>query len=100
MLAAFLKGSLLIFEKTSMKELRKKSKILTTYFEYLLLEELQEYISIITPSNPEKRGAQLSLQIKNNNPRDVFAKLEKMGVIVRYLNLDIQYILYILLFIN
>ena len=71
---------------TSMRDLRKKSLLLTGYMELLLQHYLsknnkQVYVEIITPSDPEQRGCHLSLQfsIPVNN---VFEELVKRGVVV------------------
>lgn len=64
---ASLAGALSVFNQTSIEELRAKSLRLTAYLESLL-NEILESISpedplfrIITPLNPEERGAQLCL---------------------------------------
>lgn len=58
-------ASLRIFEQTSMLELRRKSILLTSYLEELLNVALPDSCAarykIITPSDPESRGAQLSV---------------------------------------
>jgi len=61
-LVAGLKSSLDIFKQTDMKKLCKKSLLLTGYLEYLLKEELNEMVEIITPSY--MRGCQLSIRLK------------------------------------
>ncbi|KAI9326888.1 pyridoxal phosphate-dependent transferase [Obelidium mucronatum] len=57
-------GSLQTFAKTSMSELREKSILLTGFLEHLLLD-LQtakpNAFKILTPSDPEARGCQLSV---------------------------------------
>jgi kynureninase len=50
-----------------MDALREKSKKLTAYFEYLVNEIETDRIEIITPKNPEERGCQLSIQVKNSD---------------------------------
>ncbi|UXI21453.1 hypothetical protein NH340_JMT07396 [Sarcoptes scabiei] len=76
-LNAMLMSSLEIFEKTSIEELRKKQVLLTGYLEILIKhyfpssDEVSRKncerdrslptVTIITPSDPNKRGAQLSL---------------------------------------
>jgi len=62
---AAIKASLDIFEKVGMTALLKKSKRLTGFFEYLIHQIASDTIKIITPSNPNQRGCQLSLQVKN-----------------------------------
>lgn len=62
---AAIKASLDIFNEVGMDALRKKSKALTAYFEFLINEIDTDRIRIITPTNPEERGCQLSIQVKN-----------------------------------
>jgi kynureninase len=76
-------SSLEIFELAGMRPLRKKSLKLTGFLEFLLkeIDPSEKYFSIITPSDPEERGCQLSLFIKNNGKK-VFSSLVKKGVSV------------------
>ncbi|WP_106794070.1 kynureninase [Aquimarina sp. Aq78] len=62
---AAIKASLDIFNEVGMVALREKSKALTAYFEFLINEIDTDRIKIITPANPEERGCQLSIQVKN-----------------------------------
>ncbi len=62
---AAIKASLDIFEEVGMNALRKKSVALTGYLEYLIGQIDTDRIKIITPSNPNERGCQLSIQVKN-----------------------------------
>ncbi|KAK2765171.1 Kynureninase (L-kynurenine hydrolase) [Arachnomyces sp. PD_36] len=81
-------ASLSIFSQTSMAELRKKSLQLTGYMEHLLLKYPldapadEKPFTIITPSDPSERGAQLSLLLNPGYLESVFAKLDASGVIV------------------
>ena len=81
-------ASLSIFSKTSVTELRKKSLDLTGYMEHLLLKypldapPEEKPFSIITPSDPQQRGAQLSLLLHPGYLESVFDKLDAGGVIV------------------
>lgn len=78
-----------VFNMTSMKELRRKSTLLTGYLEYLICHYYSEgavqpnkpHVHIITPSDPGQRGCQLSLCF-SINIRRVFQELEKRGVVV------------------
>ena len=58
-----LRGSLGLFERAGMAALRRKSEALTGYLERLILERLADTLQIVTPREPERRGAQLSLRV-------------------------------------
>ncbi len=75
-------ASLEIFQEAGMKALRKKSVELTGYLEYLLKEAdpLENSFTIITPDNPEERGCQLSLYMKQDGKK-IFNKLTRAGII-------------------
>ncbi len=73
-------ASLDIFDKVSIHQLREKSIRLTAYLEYLLGELSHLSFRIITPSEPERRGAQLSLLFAAGG-REVFDHLVAHGVI-------------------
>lgn len=59
---AALKASLDIFDEAGMQNLAEKSNKLTGYLEFLLKDIQDERICVITPSNPENRGCQLSIR--------------------------------------
>jgi kynureninase len=83
------KASLEIFEEAGMNAIVKKSKSLTGFLEYLICTECRakktdntiHKIKIITPRNPEERGAQLSILIRKNG-QALFKKLKENGFIV------------------
>ena len=77
---ASLKASMDIFEEAGMNALRKKSEIMTGYMEYLLKENEKSGIQIITPSELNERGCQLSLRVRENG-KDIFNRLSEKGVI-------------------
>lgn len=86
---ASLKASLDIFEEAGIKNLREKSKKLTGYLEYLLNEnKLTEKLEILTPSDPEQRGCQLSLRFFGNG-KEVFNKLIASDVICDWREPDV-----------
>lgn len=62
---AAIKASLDLFAKVGMDALREKSEKLTGYFEFLINQIDSDDIKIITPSNSEERGCQLSVQVKS-----------------------------------
>ncbi|XP_033861919.1 kynureninase-like isoform X1 [Acipenser ruthenus] len=87
LLVCALQASLEIFNQTSMKALRKKSVLLTGYLECLIKQcytkdesdPQKPYVKIITPSNVEERGCQLSLAF-SVPIKTVYKELEKRGV--------------------
>jgi kynureninase len=85
---AAIKASLDIFEEATMPKLIEKSKILTGYFEFLLLELKSERMHIITPANPDERGCQLSIQVKNAD-KTLFHQLTEAGVIADWREPDV-----------
>jgi kynureninase len=77
------KASLEIFEEAGIGNLRKKSLQLTAFLEFLLIEKRKEknlQFEILTPSNENERGCQISLSFKENG-KQIFDKLTKAGVI-------------------
>lgn len=79
---AAIRASLDVFmEAGGMEPLREKSLRLTGYLEWLLARELSDSVAILTPSDPRRRGCQLSLQVKSKRSgRAVFETLESSGV--------------------
>jgi kynureninase len=77
---AAIKASLDIFNEIGIERLVEKSKRLTGYFEFLLKQLGEDTIRIITPSNPDERGCQLSIQVKNAD-KSLHRKLTNVGVI-------------------
>ncbi|KAI9844717.1 MAG: Kynureninase (L-kynurenine hydrolase) [Thelocarpon superellum] len=100
-------ASLEIFSSTTMAALRGKSIKLTGYLEHLLLHShssfrsssdpagagagaavrrgeggAEKHYSIITPSSPKSRGAQLSIRLSPGLLDGVMAGLEESGVVV------------------
>ncbi len=77
-------ASLEIFEAAGIDHLRSKSLKLSGYLEFLLNEsEVGDQIQIITPENPDERGAQISLQIEKADP-NMIRQLSDKGVILDY----------------
>ncbi|MCF6294787.1 MAG: kynureninase [Flavobacteriaceae bacterium] len=77
---AAIKASLDLFNEVGIKRLTKKSRKLTGYFEFLINKLNNKDIKIITPTNPEERGCQLSIQVKNAD-KNLHDKLTKSGVL-------------------
>ena len=81
--SAALKASLAIFDEAGIDLIRKKSIALTGYLEFLLNRLTNLDFEIITPSNPQERGAQLSLFFKEKGKQIHQAMLDN-GIIVDY----------------
>ena len=77
---AAIRASLDTFAEAGFENLRKKSENLTGFLEVLLDEMKNEAINVITPRNPEERGCQLSIQVKNAD-KNLHTKLTEAGVI-------------------
>ena len=75
-------ASIEIFDEAGINNLTERSKKLTSYLEYLLLNSvIKDNFIIITPSNNHERGCQLSIIFKNNG-LEIFKHLQANGVIV------------------
>jgi kynureninase len=66
-----------------MADIRKKSVKLTAYLEHLLLttSPSDRAFKIITPSNPDARGTQLSVLLKPGRIDVLFEMLEDAGIV-------------------
>lgn len=75
-------ASLNVFEKAGMKNLRKKSELLTAYLQFVLTEinPSERYFRIITPGKKNERGCQLSI-LTHANGKKIFNRITKAGVI-------------------
>lgn len=83
-------ASLHIFEQAGIRNLRKKSKLLTAFLEFVLkdADPSEAHFRILTPPNPEERGCQLSLYMKKNGKR-VFKALSRAGIIADWREPDV-----------
>ena len=75
-------ASLEIFDSAGIENLRKKSKLLTGYLDFLLRQEFAGQVIAITP--PEARGIQISMMVvaEDVQPKTVLHNLEKQNVVV------------------
>ena len=83
-----LRASLEIFAAAGLQQLRSKSESLTGYLEFLLNHEKSHKFSIITPREPERRGAQLSIRIHHGG-RPVCDRLIAEGILCDWREPDI-----------
>ena len=88
LLVAGIRASMDLFDRVGMQALRTKSIILTGYLEYLLKEMLDDKVTIFTPSEPSRRGCQLSLTIIKSSETgntlqvdEVFSRIQQDGVV-------------------
>lgn len=78
-----LQASLDIFNRTDMQQLRGKSLKLTGYLLYLLEQLPSLGAEIITPTDPEQRGAQLSLFFPQQG-KAIHEKMLESGIVADY----------------
>jgi kynureninase len=69
MALAPLRVSLEVFHRAGMAKLRAKSMQLTGYLEALIRARLSHTLQIVTPSDPDRRGCQLSLRVVGGRER-------------------------------
>lgn len=78
------RASLSIFDEAGMENLRRKSRALTGFLEWIIVQINQksgnEKIKIITPADFVQRGSQLSLLI-NEGGKQLFERLIENGII-------------------
>jgi kynureninase len=75
-----LRASMEIFAEAGMDRLREKSVSLTAYLEFLLREKESNKFSIVTPPDPQRRGAQLSIRLAQHG-HELCQRLTAGGVI-------------------
>lgn len=78
-----LRASLELFEQAGFAALRHKSESLTGYLESLIDDSLSDILRILTPREPARRGAQLSLRVLQGRDagRALFDHLAENGVL-------------------
>lgn len=78
-----LRVSLDLFKRAGIANLRMKSQRLTAYLAWLVETQLADTLEILTPSEPERRGAQLSVRVRNGREagKSLFDHLVAHGVL-------------------
>jgi kynureninase len=78
-----LRVSLELFGRAGLPALREKSEKLTAYLEALVRARLPHVLEIVTPSEPERRGCQLSLRVRGGRDqgRALFEQLVAQGIV-------------------
>lgn len=85
---AALRASMSIFDEAGMHRLRTKSIALTGYLEFLIDQHASHKVEILTPREPERRGAQISIRI-NKGGRVLCDRLMKQGAVCDWREPDI-----------
>jgi kynureninase len=80
---AGLEASLDIFQSAGLDKVRAKSIRLTGYLHWLLNQIPGTPFELLTPAEPEKRGAQLSLYFPEGG-KELQAALQEAGIVVDY----------------
>lgn len=86
------RASLEIFREAGFENLRNKSVLLTGYLEFLLgkinAKHASGILTILTPSNPNERGCQLSVRFLNRG-RELFEAMQKACIVPDWRNPDV-----------
>jgi len=80
-------SSMTISDEVGMPALREKSETLTGYLEFLV-HTISDKVDIITPADPQQRGCQLSLVVRENG-KHVFNQLGVEGVVCDWRKPDV-----------
>ena len=83
-----LRASLEIFDEAGIERLRAKSISLTAYLEFLLNHDDSRKFRVITPREPQWRGAQLSIRMRESG-RSIVDRLNAEGVFCDWREPDI-----------
>jgi kynureninase len=74
-------ASLRLFQQAGLERIWEKSRRLTAYLEYLLRELPEQPFEIITPSDPDSRGNQISILLQRDAAQVAEVLLER-GVVI------------------
>jgi kynureninase len=86
-----LRASLEIFHEAGMERLRRKSVVMTEFITGGIQEYFSEWLEIITPADPVRRGSQLSIRLRSGRDagRRLFEHLESNGVLTDWREPDV-----------
>jgi kynureninase len=89
--SAPLLASLELFDEAGMPRLRAKSRRLTAWLEFLLRTLVAADIELLTPSDPDRRGCQLSIRVRGaaRRGRRVFEALMEAGIVIDFREPDV-----------
>lgn len=83
-----LRVSLDLFDRATMDALRAKSQAMSGYARALLDDRVGDRARVLTPSNPDRRGCQISIAL-GARAREVHGSLSRMGIVTDYRSPDI-----------
>lgn len=83
-----LRASLELFTSAGMKRVREKSESLTGYLEFLLDQRASKDFTVLTPREPDQRGAQLSIRIRRGE-RSICDRLVEQGIVCDWREPDV-----------
>jgi kynureninase len=86
--AAPLRASLTFYDEVGLPALRERSRKLTGYLEYLLDRLPKGRAEIITPRDPEQRGCQLSVRVRER-AKELLKALTAEGVVADFREPDV-----------
>lgn len=86
-----LRASLRLFDEAGTEPLRSKSVAMTSYLIRGIHAYLNQLLEILTPTQPERRGSQLSLRVRSgrDDGRALFEYLEGKGVLTDWREPDV-----------
>ena len=84
-----LRASLSLFDRAGMDRLRRKSVRLTGYLEFLVASLGNQGVEVLTPRDPARRGAQLSIRMKGHDAQSLVGALEARGVVTDFRDPDV-----------
>lgn len=84
-----LRASLALFDRAGMARLRQKSIRLTGYLEFLLSSLAVKGVEVMTPRDPARRGAQLSIRFPGRDAEALVGQLEARGVVTDFRDPDV-----------
>jgi kynureninase len=85
---AAMRASLDLFDQAGMDALAEKSRLLTGWMAWLLRQWEDPRIELITPSDPDQRGCQLSVRVKGAD-KAVFQRLSALDVVADWREPDV-----------
>lgn len=86
-----LRASLAVFEAAGMDRLRRKSKLMSAYLAEGIVSKLDRVLEILTPTDAERRGCQLSLRVRSgrDDGQQLFRYLVERGVLTDWREPDV-----------